>query len=188
MKCLPCIQEFIQESVLIKHYIDYHSIDEQDFFFEKLFTPDTNKKTCQICNETFKNCRTKKNHMFLYHYRKYKHMGGNRTTAFPINVLERGSITYFSINFVQHKKFYDFFSGGIVDAFLDSVHEIFRPDKESKFQGYAVIINQQRGEIIVEDKRVWLTNSFNTKHFNDFVRGEIRDEITKRIIDKWSNR
>ena len=29
---------------------------------------------------------------------------------------------------------------------------------------------------------MWLTNSFNSKHFNDFVRGEIRDEITKRII------
>ena len=29
---------------------------------------------------------------------------------------------------------------------------------------------------------VWLTNSFNSKHFHDFVRGEIRDEITKQII------
>ena len=54
--------------------------------------------------------------------------------------------------------------------------------KENKFQGYAEIINQQRGEINLEDKQVWLTNSFNSKHFNDFVRGEIRDEITKRII------
>ena len=44
-------------------------------------------------------------------------------------------------------------------------------------------MNQQRGEVILEDKRVWLTNSYNSKHFNDFVRGEIRDEITKRIID-----
>ena len=43
-------------------------------------------------------------------------------------------------------------------------------------------MNQQRGEVILEDKRVWLTNSYNSKHFNDFVRGEIRDEITKRII------
>ena len=29
---------------------------------------------------------------------------------------------------------------------------------------------------------MWLTNSFNSKYCNDFVRGEIRDEITKRII------
>ena len=86
------------------------------------------------------------------------------------------------INISQHKNFYYFFSSGIVDAFLESVYEIYRPLKENKIQEYAEIVNQQRGEIILEDKRVWLTNSFNSKHFNDFVRGEIRDEITKRII------
>ena len=123
--------------------------------------------------------------MFLFHYGKHQQMGGNRgprTSALPINVLKRGPITYYSINFNQHKKFYNFFSSGIVDAFLESVYEIYRPTKENKFQGYAEIVNQQRGEIISKDKRVWLTNSFNSKHFNDFVRGEIRDEITKRII------
>ena len=112
-------------------------------------------------------------------------MGGNkgpRTSALPINVLKRGPITYYSINFNQHKKFDDFFSSGIVDAFLESVYEICRPTKENKFQGYAEVVNQQRGKIILEDKRVWLTNSFSSKHFNEFVRGEIRDEITKRII------
>ena len=56
------------------------------------------------------------------------------------------------------------------------------PLKRIRFRGYAEIINQQRGKIILEDKRVWLTKSFNSKYFNDFVRGEIRDEITKRII------
>ena len=86
------------------------------------------------------------------------------------------------INISQHKNFYDFYSSGIVDAFLESVYEIYRLLKENKIQEYAEIVNQQRGEIILEDKRVWLTNSFNSKHFNDFVRGEIRDEITKRII------
>ena len=70
----------------------------------------------------------------------------------------------------------------MVDVFLDSIYEIFRPNTEKKFQGYAEIVNQQRVEIILQDKRVWLTNSFNSKHFNDFFRREIRDEITKRII------
>ena len=69
-----------------------------------------------------------------------------------------------------------------MDAFLESVYEIYPPTKENKFQGYSEIINQQRKKIILEDKRVWLTNSFNSKHFNDFVRWEIRDEITKGII------
>ena len=87
----------------------------------------------------------------------------------------------YSISFNQHKNFYDFFSSGVV-VFLDSVYETYRPIKENKIQGYAEIVNQQRGETILEDKWVWLTNFFNSTHFNDFVREELRDEITKRII------
>ena len=111
-------------------------------------------------------------------------MGGRRPelSTLPLNVLKRGPITYYSINFEQHKNFYDFFNSSMVDVFLDSIYEIFRPNTEKKFQGYAEIVNQQRVEIILQDKRVWLTNSFNSKHFNDFFRREIRDEITKRII------
>ena len=122
--------------------------------------------------------------MFLFHYGKHQQMGGNRgprTSALPINVLKRGPVTYYSINFNQHKRFYDFFYQWNSGCFF-RVYEIYRPTKENKFQGCAEIINQQRGEIILEDKRVWLTNSFSSKHFNNFVRGEIRDEITKRII------
>ena len=121
--------------------------------------------------------------MFLFHYGE-RQMGGRRPelSTLPLNVLKRGRITYYSINFEQHKNFYDFFNSSMVDVFLDSIYEIFRPNTEKKFQGYAEIVNQQRVEIILQDKRVWLTNSFNSKHFNDFFRREIRDEITKRII------
>ena len=121
--------------------------------------------------------------MFLFHYGKHRQIGGNRgTSTLPINVLKRGPITYYSINFDQHQNFYDSSTSGVVDAFLESVYETYRPTKENKFQGYAEIVNQQRGEIILEHKCAWLTNSFNSNHFNDFFRGEIRDGITKRII------
>ena len=62
--------------------------------------------------------------MFLFHYGKHKQMGGNRTqrtSTLPISVLNRGPITHYSINFTQHKKYYDFFRSGIVDAFRESV-------------------------------------------------------------------
>ena len=88
--------------------------------------------------------------MFLFHYGKHQQIGGNRglrTSTLLINVLKRGPITYYLINFDQHKKFYDFFSSGIADAFLESVYEIYRPTKENKFQGYAEIINQQREKL-----------------------------------------
>ena len=150
-----------------------------------MFLSDTIDKTCRICRETFKSSRNKKKHMFLFHYGKQQIDGRRPTTsALPLNVLKRGPITYYSISFNQPKNFDDFFSSGVVDVFLDSVYETYRPVKEIKIQGYAEIIDQRRGETILENKRVWLTNSFNSKHFNDFVRGELRDEITKRITVK----
>ena len=123
-------------------------------------------------------------HAFLYHYGKHQQIGGaaSRTSTLPINVSKRGKITYYSINFDQHKNFYDFFTSDIIDHFLESFYEIYQStNKENKFQGYSEIVNQQRGEIItLQDKRSWITNSFNSRHFNDFVRGEIRDEIHKK--------
>ena len=46
-------------------------------------------------------------------------MGGRRPglSALPQNVLKRGPLTYYSINFEQHKNFYDFFNSSMVDVF-----------------------------------------------------------------------
>ena len=125
--------------------------------------------------------QTKKNTYAFFHYGTKKQFSGSKSTTLPINILKRGSITYFSINFTQHKNFYDFFTSDIVDDFLQSVYEVSHP-QENKIQAFFEIINQQGGEVILEDNRAWLTNSFKTKHFNIFVRGEIKNEIIKRII------
>ena len=164
MKCLLFSLDFIRERVLKKHYLDYHFINEDDIYFKDLFSSDTIEKTCRICRETFKSSWEQKKHAFLFHYGKQKIGGrGPITSALPLNVLKRCPITYYSISFNQHKNFYDFFSSGVVDVFLDSVYETYRPIKENKIQGYAEIVNQQRGETNLEDKRVWLTNSSNSK-------------------------
>ena len=102
--------------------------------------------------------QTKKIHIF-FHYGTKKQFGGSKSTALPINILKRESIKYFSINFTQHKNFYDFFTSDIVDDFLQSVYEVYLP-QEKKIQAFFEIINQQRGEVILEDNRAWLTNSF----------------------------
>ena len=64
------------------------------------------------------------------------------------------------MNFDQHKDYYDFHSTDMIDVFLNMVYQAFRSQNHIyKFQGYFEIINQQRGtEIILEDKRIWLTN------------------------------
>ena len=103
----------------------------------------------------------------------------------PINIFKRGIFTHYSINFKQHKNFYNFFESDLVGDFTEIVYQKFTLTEEKRtFQGYAEIINHQRGETdFLENKHVWLTNSFESKHFNSFVMGELRDEIAKRIID-----
>ena len=52
-----------------------------------------------------------------------------------------------------------------------------------KTQGYAEIINQQQGGLIVaESTCIWLTNTYTAKHFNDYEHSSIKSEIVKRII------
>ena len=154
MHCLLCSIVCKTDTVLKKHYIEQHSVKPEDPYFKDLFLPDTIEKTCQNCRVTFKSCRTKKVHMFLFHYDEKNQIGGRRPSrsALPLNVLKRGSITYYSINFSQHKKCYDFHKSDVLDSFLDSVYETFRPTKDCKFQGYSEIVNQQKGQdTILED-------------------------------------
>ena len=158
-----------------------HLINENDVSLNDLFNPDTVYKGCDICQLEFEKSRSKKTHMFLFHYGQ---MGGIRGNGqLPINILKRGPITYYTISYDQHKNYYDFFNEQIVDNFLSSVYNKFNPDKDCKIQGYAEIINQQQGEFIVaESTRVWLTNTFTAKHFNEYVRSSIKGDIVKRII------
>ena len=120
--------------------------------------------------------------MFLYHYSQ---AGGarNRLNDLPLNVLRRSQIVYYSVNFDQHKNYFDFFSTDMIDVFLDTVYNAFKPERNLlyKFQGYFEIINHQRDPERT-DIRVWLTNVFRFNHFNQFVRGENKDEFVKRVI------
>ena len=119
--------------------------------------------------------------MFLLHYNQ---MGGNRRNQqLPINILQRGPLKYFSIDYNQQNNLYDFFQEQIVEDFLDSVYNIYVSDTEYKIQGYAEIINQQQGQfLIAESTRVWLTNNYTARYFNNYVRNSIKREIVKRII------
>lgn len=111
-------------------------------------------------------------------------MGGSRTNQqLPINIFKRGPIKYFSINYNQHKNFYNFLGEQIVDDFLDSVHSRFVSDGEYKLRGYAEIINRQQGDfLIAQSTRVWLTNTYTGRYFNNFVKNSVKREIVKRII------
>ena len=91
------------------------------------------------------------------------------------------------MNFNHHKSFYNFYGSDMVEDFLNVVHHTFKPSKDIKykFQAYFELVNQQRtfdNQNFITDNRSWLTNVYRFNYFNEFVRGELKSEITKRII------
>ena len=127
--------------------------------------------------------QTEKNHNFLFH--RNQQTGGATNQQLPVNILKRGPITYCPINFYQHKSFYDFFGQKIVDRFFYSVQEYFvsARGKEFKMQSYFVLKNYQQTEPAeLENTRVWLTNVFVGRYFNEFMKSEMRKDILKRVI------
>ena len=166
----------------LEHYVDFHGVEKSNSYFLELFKPDTLDRKCKNCCLMLNSSRMKKNHMFLYHYNQAG-SARNRLNDLPLNVLKRGQIVYYSVNFVQHRNYYDFFSTVMIDIFLINVYDVFKPERNLlyKFQEYFEIINQQRDPERTE-KKVGLTNVFHFKHFNQFVRGEIKEEIIKRVI------
>ena len=101
----------------------------------------------------------------------------------PVNILKRGPLIYYSINFYQLKKFYDFFDEKIVDSFFNPVKELFVPtanNKKLKVQDYFKLRNYQQTETVeLENTGVWLTNVYTGRYFNEFIRGEIKKGIWK---------
>ena len=65
---------------------------------------------------------TEKKINFLY--RRNQQIGGAINCG-PINILRGGPTTYFSINFSQHERFYEFYNEDVVDSFLNSVKDVF---------------------------------------------------------------
>ena len=76
----------------------------------------------------------------------------------------------------------------MIDVFLDAVHRAFVPRRNLtyKFQAYFEIVNQQRtpeNDNFLTENRSWLSNVFRFKYFNEFLRGKLKNQITKRIIN-----
>ena len=93
-------------------------------------------------------------------------------------------ITYYSINYFQHKNFYDFSdTEKIVDNFFRTFERSFVSNKKVKMYGYIELINYQPSEIIeLESKRVWLTDVFAGRYFNQHIRGEMKSNFLKNVI------
>ena len=71
---------------------------------------------------------------------------------------------------------------------MSVIQRTFKPlnNFNHRFQAFFEIVNQQRipdNQNFLTENRTWLTKVYRFKHFNDFLKDELRSEITKRIID-----
>lgn len=176
---------------LKEHYKKHHKVDPKNVHFQRLFERDNNylnDLTCSICRLNFSSNTKKKNHMFLRHYLQSprQQVGGAIVDSRHLNILHRGKIIYFSINYDQHKGFYELFSSDMVFDFLDNVYKAFKllPNTKYKFHAFFELVNQQKIDNNQQlfDTRPWFTNVYHFFHFNEFVRQQFNDEILKRII------
>ena len=192
MKCLLCDYKNNQIKELKEHYLKYHNVDENNFFFKKLINQKKNiihRRKCNYCNEfVFLN---KANHDFLKHYGKGLSIDGDGDgdTDRPVNILNVGDVKKIEITFKEHSSYYDFFdSVAVVDSFLARIKKLVqRYDNDVLIRAGFSIENVQQAldnysEPLVQT-RYWSTEPIQTKSFNDFVSFKIREAILKRVIN-----
>ena len=69
MNCLLCSSTFENQEDLLGHYIDYHNVDENNWFFQKLFQIKNKTVLKRVrCEEFLTTDKHKSVHNFLKHY------------------------------------------------------------------------------------------------------------------------
>ena len=105
-------------------------------------------------------------------------------TSYFFNVLKRSVITYYSTRFLLHKNSYDFYGAKkTMDDFAVAFERVFNPQKKFKFQGSMELINYMPADIIeLKSRRTCMTDVYECKCFNSFVKADIKNDLMKRVI------
>ena len=109
--------KFKDQKDLLNHYVTYHNVDENNWFFQKLFQikDKSLSKRCLRCDKFLVTEKQKAVHNFL------KHEDG-KTIPFeekPLDILKLPALMIYSIEFRKHQIFYDFYNSELcVDDFF----------------------------------------------------------------------
>ena len=70
-----------------------------------------------------------------------------------------------------------------VDDFAVVFEKVFNPRKKVRLQGSMELMNYMPTDIIeLGNRRIWMTDFYECKCFNSFVKGEINNDLMKRVI------
>ena len=70
-----------------------------------------------------------------------------------------------------------------VDDFAVIFERVFNLRKKVRLPGSMELINYMSTDTIeLESGRIWMTDVYECKFFNSFVKGEIKNDLMKRVI------
>ena len=187
MKCLMCSSQFEDKNKLIDHYISYHNIDKDNFFFKCLLQNLENKphlKKCIRCDEFIATKKQKTEHDFLKHYDDGKEIPFEEK---PIDIIRNKALTIYKIEFKKQNKSYDFNNAEkCVNDFLLNIKHRYQATNKKWFKCSFTIENIQNASSphlqFLTDNRYWTTETFDAIYFNDFIFFSLKADILKRVI------
>ena len=155
------------------HYFSYHNIDENNWFFQKLFQSNNKAflKTCIRCNQFLAAQKEKAVHDFLKHYNEGKSIPFEEK---PLDIVKYPGLTIYQIEFKKYNNFYAFSnSEKCVDEFLQNVKHRFQASTKKWFKCSFIIENTQnsiRPDLQpLLNTRYWTTETYDSIYFNDFI-------------------
>ena len=170
---------------MLEHYIEYHKINKDNKFFQKLFQPGKKGSIfckCLRCGDFLSTESFKVKLNFLKHY------DDGQSIPFEDKLLEiirAGTITSYEISVNKYRDYYNFEDAEqVVDDSLRNVRSRFRPKGEVLLKCGFLIENIQQSIQAnlrpIVNTRYWTTQPFKTTYFNDYIFYNLRGNILKR--------
>ena len=173
MRCLLFSSKFKDQKDLLNHYVTYHNIDENNWFFQNLFQIKDKSllKRCLRCDKFLVTEKQKAVHNFLKHYEDGKSIPFEEK---PLDILKLPALMAYSIEFRKHQNFYDFYNFELcLDDFLRNVRYRFEAGSKKWFKCSLVIENIQKslypGLLPIIYSRYWSTATYDSIYFNNFI-------------------
>ena len=109
MKCLLCSSNFQDKQKPIEYYLTYHNVDQNNWFFKKLFIKDNKAflRNCIRCDEFLTTKKEKAAHDFIKHYDDGKEIPFEEK---PLDIIKLPALTIYKIEFKKYKNQYSFFN------------------------------------------------------------------------------
>ena len=186
MKCLLCNYD---GDHIKKHYIDYHRINKNNYFFKQLFQKNNFciEQNCIRCQKFIPTNKFMVQHNFLEHYES----GERKPAEFKsVDIIKNKEITIYQISFDKHSEEYDFYnSHEIIEDFLLNVKSLYKPKYKVLFKADFSTENIQNASVVspnttdIVNVRYWSSEVYSGVYFNDFIVSEILFDILKRVIN-----